>query len=144
MGKGAQWHDDRVAVGVGVNGNLDRECLLQHLATQHLRWCSCGQQTTHPHQGNPVGKARRGIQVVQYDDGCQAPPLSGLPKQVQHMQLVGDVQRAGRLVQQEHRWISGQHLRHEDKLPLSPAELSDPAGAQFKDAKLLHSGPGSL
>ena len=78
------------------------------------------------------------IEVVEHHDDRVAVPLVQLGAQVEHLELVGDVEERRRLVEQQQRRLLGQHHRQPDALALAAGELVDDAVGEVVDAGPPH------
>ena len=86
-------------------------------------------------QGDEVGGVPgRVVEVVQHRDQGAALLLVQLGAQVEHVDLVLDVEVRGRLVEQQQRGLLGERHRDPHALPLAAGQFVDIAIGEFGDA----------
>ena len=74
-----------------------------------------------------VGVASGEVEVVEHHDDGGAPGAVQIGQQVEHLDLVGDVEEAGRLVEQEDVGLLGERHRDPHPLALTAGQLVDRA-----------------
>src|SRR5690349_10905703 len=116
-----------MAVGTPIDRDVHVERRLQCHWLQDIRRYTDACQSPHGHQGDPIGEACRGIEVVQDRDGGQTALPRRRAQQIEDMELMGDVERARRLVEQQRAWIACEHLGYQYHLALPTAQLADTA-----------------
>ena len=107
----------------------------------------------HPalgHVDQVVGVARGEVQVVQHHHDRGAAGAVEVGQQVEHLDLVGDVEEGRRLVEQQDVGLLGQRHRDPDPLPLPAGQLVDGPvgelgrpghGQRLGDGRVVGSGP---
>ena len=121
--------------GVLVDIGFDAIDVAQHLRPDHLVRGAFVDDRAVAHRHDVVADAGRFIDVVQHHhDG--APFLAVEPlDEVDDFELVGDVEKGRRFVEQQQRSLLGERHRDPGALPLAAGELIDRAVAQ-----VLHAG----
>ena len=79
---------------------------------------------------------------MQHGEGGEPATARDLAQHGEHVDLVGDVERAGGLVEQQHIGVSGQHLGEEDELALTAAEFADAPVGEIADPEFAERGLG--
>ena len=125
---------DGMAIWSRQNAHAHAVGLAQDRRGQHLCRTAQSDELAIPHQCNPVGEARRSVQVVQHGNRRQPAPGGGAAQQHEHLKLMGDVQSARWFVQEQHLRVGCEHLGQKYKLPLSAAQFPNPARCEVGDA----------
>ena len=100
----------------------------------HLVRRALGADPAVPHGDQVVGVPAGEVEVVHHDhDGRAAPPVE-VGEQVEHLELVAQVEVGGRLVEQQQIGLLGERHRDPDPLPLAAAHLLDRPVGQLQRA----------
>ena len=117
-------------MGVAVTGSsTTRQSIPNTVRTQSSVITSAGGPGRHDpplaHGDQVVGVAGREVEVVQHHHDGGAAGLVEVGEQVEHLDLVGDVEVRRRLVEQQQVGLLGQGHRDPDPLALAARELVD-------------------
>lgn len=128
--------EQRVRPDVGV----EVEHLGEHGGGQHLGGRAGGRHPPVPQRDEPVRHPRGEAQLVEHGHhrhGLLVPVRAGEPAhQVQHLHLVGQVQVAGGLVQQQHGGALSEHERQPRALALAAGELGHLAVGELLEVRV--------
>ena len=98
---------------------------------------SCGRaardEATAAQREHVVGVAGRQVHVVQHHDDRRAAVSIEVGQQIEHLDLVGDVEERRRLVEQQDVGLLRERHRDPDALPLAAGELVDGAVGEVGD-----------
>jgi len=111
---------------------------------QHILRRAGGEKTALGENGDAIGEAGSGVEIVQHGDGGEAAAGGRGAQVVQHMQLVGEVQGAGGFIQQQQRGVGGEDLGEKHKLALAAAEFADATLREIGDAEFGKAGGGGV
>ena len=119
-------HDEgRARHGVGHDAAAEAEDPA-HEVLRHELGRRPGRDEPAVAQGHDVvGVARREVEVVQHHDDRRAMPSAQVTQQVEHVDLVGDVEEGGRLVEQDDIGLLREGQGDPDPLPLTAGQLLD-------------------
>ncbi len=118
--------------------------LLDDLRAEHLVRSSHGPRSACLHEQEPIASLRRQVEVVGHHHHRE-PSLRGQPaQQGQHLQLMVQVQKRRRLIQQQHPGFLDQGARDHGPLPFAARHLVQAPTRQMRDLQLGHHAIGQL
>jgi hypothetical protein len=142
----ADGDDERCAgEGVGHDAAAQAEDVLDDRLGEDLGRCAGGDDPSSLERDEVVGVAGRQVEVVQDGDDGRAAGAVEVDEQVEHLDLVGDVEVGGRLVEQEHVGVLRERHGDPDPLALAARQLVDPSSGELEAARHLEgAGDGAL
>ena len=142
----SDWYDHgRARHRVRDDPAVHAEDLPHALAGDHVGGCTRRRDLAVAHRDEVVGIARREVELVQDHHDRGAVGGVELTEQVEHLDLVGDVEVGRGFVEQQQVGLLGEGHRDPDPLPLSPRELvDDPVGETQGVGRLEGAGHGGL
>ena len=123
---------------VGDDARAQAEHALHERGVDDLRRVALGHDRALAHRDQVVGVAARVVEVVEHGDDGVAVVLVQVRAQVEHLELVRDVEERRRLVEQQQRRLLGEHHRQPDALALAAGELVDRAPGEVVDRGAAH------
>lgn len=115
--------------GIGVNQCLKVEYLSEEIGSEHVCGRAGGPETTVSHGQNVCGVAGREVEIMQHRD--EGPPLLiEMCTQVEHFELMRDVEVRGRFVEEHDGRLLGQRHGDPRALALTTREFSERSGPQ--------------
>src|SRR3546814_417103 len=121
----ADGHGDRTVV-VDVARGIDAPVGADDVGRQHVARRAVGHEATAGHRRDHVGELTGDGEVVDGGDDGQLPFGPQVGDQLEHLELVPDVERGGGLVQHQHRRVLHEGAGQHDALALPARERVDP------------------
>ena len=85
-----------------------------------------------------VGVTRGQVQVMQHDDDCAATLVVAVDEQVEHIDLVAEIEKRGRFIEQQDVGVLGEAHGEPHALALTAGELVDGAVSKLEGVGCLH------
>ncbi len=120
--------------------HADGVCLGNRPVGQHLGGRAGPGDAPVVHDQDTVGETRCQRKVVDRSDGDDVAPACRLANDRHHVELAADVERAGRLVEQEHVGLAYQRLADRGELALAAGERADVTRGEGAQAQLGDDG----